>query len=506
MNAKGVLSPTEKVQYACKESLKFLCKEILWLNHPDEMKLWGQCHSDIEAHLKAGKKFNLIEIPRDHLKSSVITIPWAIQQVLRNPNIRILIANAVWDNARKFLRSIQQYMGKGSTLAHVFGPFESDLWNADEMVIRQRTMNLVAPTITTTGIEKFQTSQHYDLIIADDLHGLGNIETDNSRQKVKDYFNSLFDLLDKKNGRMVVIGTPWHQDDLYATLEGKGHWHLFKRDIFGNDLTRKDIPYTEKTLLFPEKMTHEIVADLRKNKDSYTFSSQYLLNPIDESTSLFKKSMIRYYEEADVQKGLSLFLSVDPAISQKSSADFTAMMVCGKDRNGRIYVRDRVREKAPPDQIVKIIFDLIEKWKLTRIGIETYGFQMALKYAVQAEQRRRNKYFVIEEMKKPKEFQNKQVFISRLQPLFEQGLIYLRHDMTDVVEELLSFPRGRHDDLLDALAFQLDYLVTSTARSVPTNTKEGTYQWWIDNHMKTKSTQIYGEFLKDLKEVRATRL
>ena len=39
--------------------------------------------------------------------------------------------------------------------------------------------------------------------------------------------------------------------------------------------------------------------------------------------------------------------------------------------------------------------------------------------------------------------------------------------MQELVDELLSFPRGRHDDLLDALSMQLDYLVPSFAACQP---------------------------------------
>ena len=75
-----------------------------------------------------------------------------------------------------------------------------------------------------------------------------------------------------------------------------------------------------------------------------------------------------------------------------------------------------------------------------------------------------------------------------------------RPDMQAMVEELLAFPRGRHDDLIDALAMQLDYLVPSSAGRVTVPEKEGTMRWWV-KQLPEKEVSLYDAFLKDLKEV-----
>jgi hypothetical protein len=44
---------------------------------------------------------------------------------------------------------------------------------------------------------------------------------------------------------------------------------------------------------------------------------------------------------------------------------------------------------------------------------------------------------------------------NRLSPLFENGVIYLKRGMRELETELTTFPYGRHDDLIDALAWQV---------------------------------------------------
>jgi predicted phage terminase large subunit-like protein len=472
----------ERTRFLCKNSLKYLATVVL------KMKDWDVCHDELEAYMRVPSKRRHIEFPRGHLKSSIITKAWVIQCMLRNPDIRILIANAVWNNSRKFLRSIQKYIARGSELSRIFGTYESNHWNQDECTISMRTQILDAPTFTTTGIEKEETSQHYDLIIGDDLCTFDNSQSGEMRQKVKDYYRGLLDLLEP-TGRIVVIGTRKHQDDLYGMLLEQEAWSNFIKGCY----TAEGEP------VFPKKFTKEYLQQLRRDKGAYYFACEYLNNPIDESNAPFKAGMIKYYDAANMPP-LSMFMTVDPAIQQKVENDWTALVVCGMDKDRNIYVVDRARMKALPTEVISRIFQMVEKWSLNRIGIEKYAMQLMLKYEIQAEQRRRGKFFTIEEMSKPKDKVKKENFIYRLEPFFEQGLIRIRHDMTDLVDEILSFPNGKHDDLIDALAYQLDYLVPAAQNYKASVLREGTMGWWAAHYLKKPASDWQSAFLADLKE------
>ena len=481
----------EAIRKACVHpsgGLKFLCREILGF------KDWSSVHDDLALFLERSGHRKHIELARGHLKSSIVTKGWSIQQVLRNPNIRVLLANAVWDNSRKFLRSIQKYVGPGSLLEMYFGRFYSEHWNQDECTIRQRSVILDAPTWATTGIEKEQTSQHYDLIIADDLVARENVMTPEQREKILLYYKDLFDLLEP-NGTIVVIGTRWHQDDLYAKILDEGGWDCFIRTAYRAD----------GDPVFPEKFTLSHLSDLRSTKGAYEFSAQYLNNPIDESAADFKKGWIKTYEPGPGHPlPRSLYLSCDPGLSLSADADYSALVVAGQFENRVICVVDALHLRVAPGGLVDAVFQMVDKWKLNRIGIETFAFQKTLKYDLQAEQRRRNRFFSIDELgsrrggKEP--LMTKEARIRRLQPYFEQGLIEIRSDLKDLEMELLSFPRGRHDDLIDALSYQLDYLVPSGEGSRPKEILPGSYADVIKKHLNGSSGSVYEKFLADLKE------
>lgn len=489
------------IKWRCQKDLKFLCKAILGV------KDWSaneHLHLDIARHLRKPSKFKLFLLPRDHLKSTIITKAGATMRMLDNPNIRILIANNTWDNARKFLGSIQKTLVRGALLPMYFGQFESEQWNQDEITIRQRKTILDAPTIATTGLEKEQTSQHYDLIIADDLVARENARTPEQRAKVKDYVNSLMALLEPE-GEIWVVGTRWSMDDAYGDLIEEGIWDVLQRGAYADE--DRTIP------IFPEKFSLEKLQFLRNKIGQTLFSCWYMNDPISQEAADFKKEWIKYYAPGTPHPS-SLYLAVDPGLSLSRDADYSAFVVAGKFNDHRIRVVDYVRRRVVPSDLVDIIFDLVKKWKLHRVGIETFAFQKTLKYDIERNQRDRKLFFSIDELKAGRSLTgektiNKEARIRSLQPLFEQGLVDLRPDMSEMVDELLSFPRGKYDDLIDALSRCITYLVPSGLQKeaagdgVTIDPETGKYLMtaghWLKNHMEKPATSIYERFMADLR-------
>jgi predicted phage terminase large subunit-like protein len=493
MDARGNVTKADvdEITWRCRNDLKFLCKAIFGY------KDWSasqRLHYDIARKLRAPSKFKLFLIPRDHLKSSIITKAAAVQRMLNNPNIRILIANNTWDNARKFLGSIAKYLKRGEKLSYYFGAFESEKWNQDEIVIKQRTAVLDAPTIATTGLEKEQTSQHYDLIIADDLVARENVATKDQRDKVKDYINSLMALLEPQ-GELWVVGTRWSMDDAYGDLIEEGIWDVMERGCYDPDSS-------EKKPIFPEKFSLEKLDFMRAKLGPTLFSCWYLNNPISSEAADFKKEQIKFYEVGSPHPS-SLYLAVDPAMSLSADADFSAGVVGGMFEDHRIRVVDFFKKKLIPSDLISEIFRVVRKWNLKRVGVESFMFQKTLGYALKDRMRETGYYFSVDELGRRNSGRgepllSKEARIRMMQPLFEQGLIEIRRDMTDFVDELLSFPRGRNDDLIDACAWLIEKLVPSSGVYKAPDEGHGTMGWWVKKLPSGTST-IYERFMADLK-------
>lgn len=203
------------LQKKCKTDLKFLCKDVLGMVDWDD-----SLHGDLVRELNLPIRHKLLLLPRGHLKSSLVTVGWSIQQILINPNIRIYMTNAVWDLSRNFLREIKGLLTDKSLLSDIFGQFngQGSQFTQDEITISQRTTGTVKePTIQTGGVEKAVTGMHFDIIIHDDLVEENNIGTPEQIKKIIRFRQNCLDLLDP-GGLEVIIGTRWAMGDLYGHL------------------------------------------------------------------------------------------------------------------------------------------------------------------------------------------------------------------------------------------------------------------------------------------------
>jgi predicted phage terminase large subunit-like protein len=189
-------------------------------------------------------------------------------------------------------------------------------------------------------------------------------------------------------------------------------------------------------------------------------SAQYLNNPVPDESATFKKGWFQRFDIEDIRgKEMTKVLTIDPAISLDKEADYTAMVVSGIDVFGNIFILDIVRGHYTPNQIINKIFELNSMWSPKEIGIETVAFQKALAYTLREEMKNTHKMVPIRELKT--QDRSKDQRIKGLQPSYENGKIFHRngHPLTVYLEdELMKFPRGRNDDIIDAESYMLDLL------------------------------------------------
>lgn len=202
------------------------------------------------------------------------------------------------------------------------------------------------------------------------------------------------------------------------------------------------------SLFFPEKLTEEFLMNAKRTMGSYMFSNQYLNEIIPSDLQTFKKKWFRYYEK--IPKNVNTFIYIDPALSEADTADYTGVVVVSVDAEGTWYVRHATRMRVTPTQLVNMCFRLNIQFKPLVIGIEEVAFQKALLHFVNEEMRRRGVHIPIRGIKPPTD-RTKQARILSLVPRLEWGHLLMSQGLQDLEMELLQFPRGAHDDLIDSL-------------------------------------------------------
>lgn len=233
----SVANPTSDQKRAAialtfQKDLGALCKFGLGMTKWDD-----NLHQWVQNALEQPGKEKLFLLPRGHLKTSIITVGWTIQQVLRNPNVRILINNAVWDNARIILNQISDLLTTGSPLPAIFGQFRTAKcrWTRDELEVAQRTSGVHREaTFMTAGVESAKTGLHFDIIVNDDIVIRENVTTADQIQKVTNVHRDCYALLDP-GGKLIDVGTRWAMGDIYGQIISSNmrslNGHVFKDDM-----------------------------------------------------------------------------------------------------------------------------------------------------------------------------------------------------------------------------------------------------------------------------------
>jgi len=339
-------------------------------------------------------------------------------------------------------------------------------------VPNRRNFRLKEETIEVMGAEAKVVGRHYDYIKKDDLVTPETVTTQEQIDKTIDWDRfsiSLFDL--PQTGEEDYIGTRYHDRDLYG--------HLLENRPEIKPYIRQAIENGKPT--FPERYDKKDLEQIRIRQGSYIFSCQYQNEPISQEDATFRKDWINYYEI--LPDNLRYVMAVDPAISDKPGADFSAIVVVGTDsgRPPQMYIADYIREKVLPYRLIDKIFAMHDLYHPIETGIETVSFQKMLKFALQDEMKKRDKYIVIKELK-PSRITTKEMRIMALQPRFELGTIFIKKNHTELEDELLRFPRGRHDDLVDALSYCLEMI--APAQEKPQQPAPRMSMAWIQNKLR----------------------
>src|SRR5688572_25622028 len=144
----------------------------------------------------------------------------------------------------------------------------------------------------------------------------------------------------------------------------------------GWSLVYKKAINDDGTLLFPERLSHEILASNKRVLGSYIFANQYQNEIIPSDEMVFKPEWRRYYDH--IPKYVYWFGFIDPAISEDDSACFTGVSVVAVDSEMNWYVPYAKRERMNPSQIIDLSFELCARFNLKTLGIEDVAFQRVI--------------------------------------------------------------------------------------------------------------------------------
>lgn len=253
---------------------------------------------------------------------------------------------------------------------------------------------------------------------------------------------------------------------------------------------------TDAELAMPGNELKKSIESLKRQLDPWLFSGQYLNDPIDADTVEFKPSWFKtfFLDEALGMKlnAAGALMSVDPAFRLKQTNDNSGICVTKTTADNFVYVMEAVKKKLNPQGLVEEIFRLFNIYKPYKVLVETVSAQIVLIPLLQSEMQKRNVYFQIEEVK-PSTDQTKAARIRGLIPRYANGQIFHASHLKHLEQELLEFPRGTHDDIIDALSYQVPFWRGVTSNPANQEAPYMSMNWWKQK-MPSNRTRIGGMF------------
>ncbi len=408
--------------------------------------------------VEEGRDVRLIfTIPPRHGKSEISTKKFSSWVLGHHPDWPIIVTSYSADLATKFGEETRDIM-QSEQYQEIFDTkLRSDAkakgyWKTDKggsyMAVG------AGGAITGTGLK---------IGIVDDIFkNREEAESKTIRDSRWDWYRSTFYTRQEGATAIIVLNTRWHTDDLVGRLlreqkknelEGAEHYDKWKLINFPAIATEDDDFRKKGDPLWPDKFSLDKLEVVKNTLGPYEFSALYQGTPITSESQEFKETWFKTITQEKVDLlNTRKFATIDSG-GENEDNDKTGIVRNYVDSQNFWYIK-AMGVHFNSAEIVGLLFKLHEEG-FEKIGIETTLYTKAIKPFFDIECRKRNKFPNIIELKH--NGRQKEVRIRGLIPRFSSGSIFfIEGECNDLIDELLLFPRGAHDDVPDALAYQND--------------------------------------------------
>lgn len=365
---------------------------------------------------------------------------------------------------------------------------------------RPRPANRVSEWETTAGgglkavgVGAGVTGFGADLIIVDDpVKGREEASSEICREKLWNWFNDDLSTRLEPGGAIILIQTRWHEDDLAGRLlreaaDGGEQWTVVSlpalaersadtpvrtdaaaasghasnidddndRHAGGTGVGDKSVPAPPDPLdrapgeaLWPERFSAGYFERLRERRGEFYFASLYQQRPVPAEGGVFKREWFRFIVERPPD-GLKWKRGYDLAISTSRTADYTATFRVAFDASGYLYIDGGCRRRIGFPEQKRLISHYIRTERDTEHGIETALHGRAFMQELHSDARHHGRRFRGVDARGDK-LRRAGTWLTAA----AEGRIRLvrGHWNRAFVDEVCSFPHGKHDDQIDAVS------------------------------------------------------
>lgn len=399
----------------------------------------------------------IINCPPRHGKTQLASrnyIPWFVG---KDPYRSVIFATYSEEYAVDIGREVRETI-QSEEYRRVFPRMELRVGSASS----QRLVTKEGGAITFVGRGGALTGRGADSLVIDDpIKDDEEAQSPVIRNKLWDWFTRVaMTRLMTTSGRVVIIQTRWHEDDIVGRLTDPNNpcynvnearkWRVVNMPALAEEGDPLKRPVGEP--LWPERFTREHLVSMRE-LDPRGFSALYQGRPTPEDGDFFRKDYIRTYRASELPENLRYYAASDHALSMNTRKDYTVMIVAGVDTEDNIYLIDVWWRRAPTDVVVDAMLSMMKQYEPSSWYAGKDHISASIGPFLRKRMMEEHVFCVIDELTVGRA--DKESHAQAIRGRAAQGKLYLPSFMPwyqNAKSQMLKFPNDTHDDFVDALA------------------------------------------------------
>jgi predicted phage terminase large subunit-like protein len=480
-----------------RKSLLYFTKKF----HPSYLAGW--VHEDICRRLE---KFSqdvrdrksprlMLLMPPRHGKSELASIRFPAWHLGHCPEHEIINCGYNLDLPMRFSRKVRENVRDPAYKAL----FDQTVLDPDSQST-EAWLTTMGGGFTAAGVGGGITGKGAHVLIIDDpIKNQEEADSVTTRNNLWDwYWTTAYSRLAPGAG-VLIIQTWWHDDDLAGRLQSKmdadlstDQFELVKYpaiaeydEYWDNDFVihrvhpEHEAPEPGWRLirrvgdpLHEERYNKKMMLSMKANQPPRVWSALYQQNPVPDEGMYFQKEWFKYELFAPSPKHRNVYQAWDFAIGEKQHNDWTVGVTIVQDEMDYLHVVEVVRFKGDSFTIIEEVLNAAARWSTGPTAPLTLGFEdsqiwRSIRPLLLKRMSERGVYPPYEELKP---LTDKLARARSLQGRLQQGRVYLLEGAPwrqQVVQEMLRFPAGTNDDVVDAMAWAVNLCVGKAPRMMP---------------------------------------
>jgi predicted phage terminase large subunit-like protein len=446
----------------CQDNLLEFCKHMdsTYVVAPHHKKL-----AELLTQIAFGHKDRIaVSIPPRHGKSHLVSTLFPAWFLGKFPGKKVLMVSHTGDLAVDFGRKVRNIIADprytsifpGITLA------------ADSKSAGRWSTNHGGEYFAT-GVGAALAGRGADLLLVDDPHSEQDLLAGNFEELEKTYqwfaFGARTRLM--SGGRIAVIHTRWHQDDLIGHLvkDGANNPKADQYEVFEFPAimtVKKPTDDGEEVVekaLWPEKFDLEALERTKASMPAFQWNAQYMQSPTGEQGAIIQRDWWQPWKKDDPPSCEYIIMALDAAAEKNNRADFTALLTFG------VFSDDDLTDGAAHIILLNAINVRVEFPELKDLAVREWKDWDPDAFIVEKKssgtplfQELRRMGIPVQEFTPHRGTGDKVARLNAVSDILRSGMVWYpegRRWAEEVIEQSVAFPYGSHDDMVDCLTMAL---------------------------------------------------